>query len=450
MKIPPAPPLLGELFTVLKPDRLVAVVQPPLRSEVDGAYLHWEELRRKPAPDNLSHEEWWLRLEFARSVLKTALPLRDKAGVAFNFARADSLLRLLHGVDRDLGNQLELGDAQIANPETRDRYIIRSLAEEAITSSQLEGASATRKVAKEMLLSGRAPRSRGERMIANNFRAMELVRSKRDEQLSPELILELHEVLTEGTFDNPDDSGRFRTADEPISVQDLGTGDVLHVPPAAGELPERLVALCKFANQDADDAFIHPVVRAIVLHFALAFDHPFVDGNGRTARALFYWSMLRQRYWLTEFLSISRIIQKAPARYTQAFLFSESRGGDITYFLLHQLGVVRRAIDDMHTYLKKKAQEVREAERLMRAGHDWNQRQQLLIAHALRHPDARYTHEGYSNEYGVVYATARSDLMSLAKTGRLQVKKLGRRLYYLVPSDLAERLKGKASRAGAR
>ena len=146
--------MLKELFGRLNPDRVDLLLRPPLRSEVDGAYLHWDELRRRSPPGDMNHEEWWLSLSLARSAMRLTLPFRDKNGVSFNFARADSVQRLLHGVDRDLGNQLELGDAQIANAETRDRYLIRSLAEEAITSSQLEGASATRKVAKEMLLSG--------------------------------------------------------------------------------------------------------------------------------------------------------------------------------------------------------------------------------------------------------------------------------------------------------
>lgn len=446
MKLPVSAPSLSELMKRLAPDRAAAAFAPPLQAEVAGVYLHWDELRRRSAPNGLSVEEWWLRLSVARTVLKAELPLKTKDGRPVNFARADSVQRLLHGIDRDLGNQLELGDEQIANPETRDRYLIRSLAEEAITSSQLEGATATRKVAKEMLLSGRAPRNRDERMIANNFRAMELVRAQRDRPLSVETILDLHEVLTEGTFDDAADSGRFRTPEETVVVQDHGSGEVVHVPPPAEELPDRLAALCAFANQSADDAFIHPVVRAITLHFMLAYDHPFVDGNGRTARALFYWSMLRQRYWLTEFLSISRIIQKAPGRYARVYLHSETDAGDMTYFLVHQLEVIRSAIDDLHLYLKKKAVEVREAARLMKAGQDWNQRQQLLMAHALRHPDARYTHEGYANEYGVVYATARADLLGLAQTGRLLQQKKGRRFYYSVPADLADQLKGAAKR----
>src|SRR5205814_10028127 len=58
----------------------------------------------------------------------------------------------------------------------------------------------------------------------------------------------------------------------------------------------------------------HPMVRSMILHFWLAYDHPFVDGNGRTARALFYWSMLRNGYWMFEYITISKIILSGPDR----------------------------------------------------------------------------------------------------------------------------------------
>jgi Fic family protein len=370
-----------------------------------------------------------------------SLPVRDKTDGPFRFARSDGVLRLLHQIDRDFGGRLEVTDPQLANAETRDRYLIQSLMEEAITSSQLEGASTTRKVAREMLLTGRRPRSRDERMILNNFRAMELIRTRLKEPLSVELILELHEVLTEETLE-AGEPGRFRRPDEQVTVQAAGDGQVLHVPPPADELPTRIGELCRFANEESADAFVHPVVRAIVLHFGLAYDHPFVDGNGRTARALFYWSLLRQGYWLAEFLSISSIIKKAPGQYSRAFLYAETDGSDLTYFLLHQLEVTRSATQALHEYLTRKAREVRETERLMRDADRFNHRQRALLAHALRHPTARYTIEAYRREHGVVYQTARQDLLSLADAGYLKKTKVGPRFCFDVSLGLDRMLSG--------
>jgi Fic family protein len=72
----------------------------------------------------------------------------------------------------------------------------------------------------------------------------------------------------------------------------------------------------------------------------LGYDHPFLDGNGRTARALFYWAAANNGYWLMEFISISQIIKQSPAQYGKSFLYSEYDENDVTYFIVHQLSVI--------------------------------------------------------------------------------------------------------------
>jgi Fic family protein len=181
----------------------------------------------------------------------------------------------------------------------------------------------------------------------------------------------------------------------------------------------------------------------------LGFEHPFVDGSGRTARALFYWSLLRQKYWLTEFLAISRVIQKAQTQYARAFLLTETDHGDLTYFLLHQLGVIREALDDLRKYLRRKTEQLREAEQLLRPASDLNYRQRTLIAHALRHPSASYTIEAYRRDNAVVYQTARADLLALADLGLLTQRKVGKAFVFDVPSDLERRLKRAGPAPGA-
>ena len=143
-------------------------------------------------------------------------------------------------------------------------------------------------------------------MIVNNYRALQFMRDGMPDELTPASVLELQRILTDGTLDNPDAAGRLqRPDDERIAVVDSTDGSVIHRPPPADQLPARLQALCDFANEgEGPDQFIHPVVRAILLHFWLAYDHPFEDGNGRTARALFYWYMKTRGYWLVEYLSI--------------------------------------------------------------------------------------------------------------------------------------------------
>jgi Fic family protein len=279
-------------------------------------------------------------------------------------------------------------------------------------------------------------------MILNNFHAMEWVREHRDEPLSMAAVFELHRIVTQDTLDESHAAGRFRVATEDVRVIEHASGDVVHVPPDARELPKRMEAMCTFANgTSGDEPFVHPVARAVMLHFWLAYDHPFVDGSGRTARALFYWSMLHQGYWLTEYISLSRVINKARSQYERAFLFSESDSNDATYFLFNQLNVLRTAIDDLHGYLKRKAQEMREIERSLRGRDELNNRQLAILNDALRNPDARITVEGHRSLSRVVYQTARTDLLRLVELGYLDQQKIGKKLYFAPRPDLARKLK---------
>jgi Fic family protein len=213
------------------------------------------------------------------------------------------------------------------------------------------------------------------------------------------------------------------------------------VPPPAEELPERLKAMCDFANGESPDYFIHPVVRAIILHFWLAYDHPFVDGNGRTARALFYWAMLKNGFWLCEFISISQIILKAPVQYGMAFLHTETDENDLTYFIIHQTEVMRKAVKELHDYISRKTREVEESHGFI-ATLEWlTHRQQTILAHALRHPGSRYTVAEHRARHGIAYATARADLLKLAEHELLEKRTVGKEFIFQAPVDLLKRLK---------
>jgi Fic family protein len=441
LKKPLAAPRVEDLLARTDAGRVVAILtHPEVKASVSGRYLHWDSLRHKQPPAGLSSEEWWMGVKLARQQMMQPTDLEDVNGGRFGLAMVGPLLAGLRHVDQHTSGRITVSE-QVTNPDTRRSYLVNSLIEEAITSSQLEGATTSRRVAKEMLRSGRPPKDRSEQMIVNNYRAMNYVRDHRDDDLTVGMVLELHQIVTEGTLDDPSAAGRLQEPDEErIGVYD-DEGELLHAPPPAVELPERLDDMCAFANRaDEDDEFLHPVLRSIILHFWLGYDHPFEDGNGRTARALFYWSMLRRGYWLTEYLTISTILKRAPAKYARSFLYTEQDDNDLTYFALFQLEVVRRAIDGLTAYLERKMREVRSTERLLRDT-DMNHRQVALLAHALRTPGATYTFQGHAASHAVVYQSARSDLLDLEQRGLLVKRKSGRAFVFFATEDLADRLR---------
>lgn len=406
-------------------------------------YLHWDKLRRLPPPPGLTSEQWWLKIKLARGDELRQLPLTDPEGEPFGYTLPDMVLRHLHHIDQRCSGEVAMDEVVTSEREAGKRFLVNSLMEEAIRSSQLEGATTSRVVAKELLRSGRAPLNRSELMIANNYRALQFMREEMSETLSTASILELHQILTEGTLDDPTAAGRVQRPGEPrVAVFDRDDDEPIHVPPPAELLPERMRLLCEFANEGDDgERFVHPVVRAILLHFWLAYDHPFEDGNGRTARILFFWMMHAKGYWLTEYLPISRLIRKAPAQYARAFMETETDGGDTTYFLLHQLQIVERAIGDLHLYLQRKIAEMRDVESLLHGDDDLNGRQLALLTDAVRHPDGSYSFDSHAASHRVSHETARADLRRLADRGLLVQRRKGRKHLFEPPPDLDARLK---------
>ena len=443
MKKPANPPDWQKLLQrYIKEGKIVGKILNAQRSPTyKGRYIHWHKLRYLTSPIDLTTEEWWVALKLARSSQLKQLPLQDKAGKPFHFAITDQTIEYLHYIDQGAGGHIEMFENGVANPKERDRYIVHSLIEEAITSSQLEGATTTRRVAKEMLRTERHPRDKSEQMILNNYITMRLIRERINKPLSKQLIFDFHRHLTEKTLDDPDTVGRFRGEKEDVKVYESIENNILHTPPSALELEKRIQFLCDFANEKMPTFFIHPVLRAIILHFWLAYDHPFVDGNGRCARALFYWLMLRQGYWLSEYISISQIITKGPSRYGRAFLYTENDGNDLTYFILYHLELVTKAIRELHSYIARKSASIQKTEKLLRSTSlDLNYRQLSLLSHALRHPEAVYSIKIYQKSHKIVYQTARADLLDLSSKGLLEVKKTGKAFNFYPVEHLDKKL----------
>jgi len=246
------------------------------------------------------------------------------------------------------------------------------------------------------------------------------------------MVFEVHRILTAGTLDDEAKTGVFRTAGDPVRVEDH-EGEIMHLPPPASELPERMAILCAFANarSDTKDSFVHPLVRAILVHFMLAYDHPFVDGNGRTARALFYWCALRNGFRLLEYVSISAVMKRAPVKYGLAFLHTETDGGDTTCFLIHQVKVIQDALAALEEWVRKKQAELSILEkRLIESGRNLNARQRALLLEAGRRPGLEITIAIHQKQHRVSYLTARADLEGLAELKLFAKRKRGQTSIY--------------------
>ncbi|MDD4300809.1 MAG: Fic family protein [Methanomicrobium sp.] len=384
-------------------------------------YLHWEELKYRELPADPLYI--W--------ILMKAFRKRDMKYLTFDtidlkYDLLDDFLEKLHFLDKSAAGSISSGLDSISRD--RDQFIINSLMEEAIASSQIEGATVTRKIAKRMLREKRKPVNKDERMILNNYITMKEIIKIKNQDLTPELILKIHTTITSDTLDDPKDEGRLRDNNE-IRVFDL-RGNILHTPPDFKLIEELIEKFCEFANSD-DEQFIHPVIKGIILHFLIGYIHPFNDGNGRCARSIFYWYMLRKDYWLFEYMAVSRAIKDSKGQYKMAYQYTESDENDLTYFIRYNLAAVKTAVDNILKYIEKKQRESRHGLKILQDSDGLNLRQAEIIKSLIKSPDKPITIKEIVETYHVAYATARNDLFHLEKSGYLLKQKSGKEYIFI-------------------
>lgn len=438
MKIPEKAPEWGKLQIPTNSLDLATKTIDVVR-RANSEYLYWDDFKYQPMPEGVTHESAWGMLKASRLFQTRYISLADSKGRLFGYWLPDCALREIHYIDQQAGGAILVEDPSVHSEEKR-RYMMRSLVDEAISSSEIEGAVTTRVVAKEMLRTGRKPRDRSEQMIYNNYRSMQMIKRHLTEPFTIDLINSIHASMTENTLEVSSWAGRFRTPeDEEIHVFD-SDGQILHVPPKAADVLASMENLCNYANVDREDEFVNPIIKGILIHFWLAYVHPFMDGNGRTARALFYWYMLKHNYWLFEYLSVSTAILSARSQYYRAFLYSEMDDNDATYFIVYNLKAIHKALETLNAYIERKQNEKRNAYRFAVKYPALNLRQRALLASALEKPQEIYTIETHANVHGVTYQTARTDLLALKDMGLLEMRKEGKKFIFSPVADITVKL----------
>lgn len=143
------------------------------------------------------------------------------------------------------------------------------------------------------------------------------------------LILQLHKMTVDRILP-PEKCGKFRETQ--VVVKNSLSGEVSFRPPLSTEMPKLMEELLQFINdKDKDD--IHPVLKAGIVHYELVRIHPFVDGNGRVARALSTLFLFLEGYDIRKFFSLEEYFDSDALDYYQALRSVENSQGNLTVWL---------------------------------------------------------------------------------------------------------------------
>lgn len=389
-----------------------------LQNYSDEKYLYWDKVKFLELPKDLeSNEELWYIIKNMRFWIPTFI--KNDKWWFFKIWKPNFLEELLHKLDLSLWwNFLDIN----FNKDERKIFLQNWIIEEAISSSQLEWAMTSSKVAREMITSNRKPAWRDEKMILNNYQAMNYVKDDlKNDTLDISKLLELQSILTNWTLEEPDQEWRLRKDSDEIVVQDKISWKIYHVPPSEQELYDELKVFIEYAN-DKEEWFTHPFLKAIILHFWIWYLHPFCDGNGRTARAIFYWYLLKKGYWGFSYIPISKLIKESKKKYSNAYIYSEQDDYDLTYFLVYISNKTNQSFKEFSDYVlsKQKKQKIILGDLL----HLWfNERQNKLITYFLENKKWYTNNMVHKNYYWISINTAKSDLESLLDKWYLKKEK---------------------------
>jgi Fic family protein len=425
MKIPQKAPDMWEIVGK-HPEMLHMFVDPQMQEMVakyNREYVHWEELRHRKLP--VEAEQLWALIKSARTLQARRVEFGEWT---FRYVLSGDTLRRLHLLDTKGAGYLESGPGGVSAAD-RKRYIVNSLMEEAIASSQLEGAATTREAAKKMLRQERKPRDYSEKMILNGYQTMCRIAEMKDRSIDVETLLEIHREITHDTLEDPEHEGKFRDNNGIVVADPQDGNKVYHIPPDYQKIPSLMKEFCWFASNDEED-FIHPLIKGIILHFLIGYIHPFTDGNGRSARSIFYWYMLSRGYWLFEYMPISRILLRSKTSYSLAYLYTETDENDLTYFINYNLSAIEKALKDLEEYIALKKQENYDTMHIIETSENLNLRQADILKNLLKEPDRYFSIAEVKGKYNVAYDTARNDMQHLVKQGYVERIERGKSYMY--------------------
>ncbi len=171
-------------------------------------------------------------------------------------------------------------------------------------------------------------RERDIQEVMNYRKAMEFINDKRL-MINDELIKKLHKITVNKILPE-ENCGEYRKTQ--VVIKNNQTGAVSFRPPEASRVSEQIGDLLAFIDKPQEQD-IHPILESGIVHYELARIHPFIDGNGRVARALSTLILFIKGYDIRKFFSLEEYFDRNAGNYYEALQSVEKNSGDLTIWL---------------------------------------------------------------------------------------------------------------------
>lgn len=381
-----------------------------------------DALAEFPLPAGLSLSQTEVLLGAIDRLRAIKVPLPDFDGQRYWYTSPHDMMSLLRMIDHHCTSGSEL-DRAISARHGR-RFLVRTLVDEAIATSRLDGADIGRDEAYELLQLDRTPTSDDERVVLNAHHLLSDLPELAGSALTPELLLDLYDRVSEGTE----------------HVEFVGS-EIVGGPGASMSRLEVLKHLCAIANYQQDVADEHPAITALILLWDVPYWKPFPKYNGTIARILFRLHAVRYNYPVLGLLPISEI---AANRTTEPVAALESRFSrlaryaevDMTAYVTVHLKYVYEAIERLREQIARVQERDDALRELLQADPSLNSRQRSIVGRALRVPGTRFRIRYHQTTHRIAYSTARADFLALEEKGYLRMVQEGRAFVFIAAEGL--------------
>lgn len=386
-------------------------------------YLNSEEIKRRiyGTGSTKGWNELWQRISLSRK--HGAIPISiPSIGMDFWYFPSDSLQKKIIEIEQ-LGTLLY---DKIVEAAFKSEFLADAAIEEAITSAIYEGANTTRAQAKQLIESGKRPVTKDDWMLLNNFEAMNWIKDHSEEKVTVNLILKIHQIVSKNTLESVDAnySGKFR--DDKVFVRNT-SGAAVHEGVSYLKIPKAIEEAINVTTNNP--RYLHPLIKGTLLHYLIAYIHPFFDGNGRTARTMFYFKSMKHDLKFVELLSISAHLKNSGNMYERVFTVIKDHDWDLTYFIdycLESLLAALKIVDGKVSYLVRI--------NTLKDQYELNENQIGLLQRLALNKYRNITIESYAEEILKSREVARKELKALVSSGLVVERKVGKKFVYQVDS----------------
>lgn len=325
--------------------------------------------------------------------------------------------------------QVSLSAVRILLTPQRSDHLFgaKAMEDEILSTFRIEQINTTRDSVRRVL-AGHSPRNEDEHRVYGMKRGLEFIADP-SHTITEGNLYRLYQ-MTIGEFLPEEDQllpgNRYRH--DTVYVVDA---KVEHTGLPYSKLPEYMAALIKFAQENAET---NALLKAAILHFYLAYLHPYFDGNGRMARLLHLWYLVQQGYSSALFVPLSRYVEESRNRYYNAFSLVERNQEisgivDLTPFLTYFIEQVYRPLGEnkmeshaMDSFKEALAQgQITEKEAAL-----W---QFVLSCYGNEEFSTKQLEKDFGN---AAYATIRSFVLKFESLGMLASTRYGNRVKYRV------------------